>query len=156
MLSNCSRIRSTFPADCVRSAPTPRRYRALRLANAAKYCTYSPPSSRSPSIVRSTAQATRILSIGQRVSVLGRSVLYQSGDSPSFPVRTGVSPPFFRSNRSFSSTTVNMAGTKIDGASIAKSIRERLNGEIHKAQTSNPRFKPSLVIFQGNYLFQIN
>ncbi|KAK2759790.1 tetrahydrofolate synthase [Arachnomyces sp. PD_36] len=41
-----------------------------------------------------------------------------------------------------------MVGTKIDGTSIAKSIRERLNGEIRKAQTSNPRFQPSLVIFQ--------
>ena len=42
-----------------------------------------------------------------------------------------------------------MAGTKIDGTAIARSIRERLNAEIKEKQLSNPRFKPSLVIFQG-------
>ncbi|KMU87725.1 C-1-tetrahydrofolate synthase [Coccidioides immitis H538.4] len=41
-----------------------------------------------------------------------------------------------------------MAGTKIDGTAIAKGIRERLNAEIRKTQESNPRFNPSLVIFQ--------
>ncbi|OJD15381.1 hypothetical protein AJ78_04351 [Emergomyces pasteurianus Ep9510] len=41
-----------------------------------------------------------------------------------------------------------MAGIKIDGTTIAKSIRERLNAEIQKSQETNPRFKPSLVIFQ--------
>ncbi|KAL1958935.1 hypothetical protein VTO42DRAFT_3488 [Malbranchea cinnamomea] len=41
-----------------------------------------------------------------------------------------------------------MAGTKIDGTAIARSIRERLNAEIRQRQESNPRFKPSLVIFQ--------
>lgn len=54
--------------------------------------------------------------------------------------------------RSFSSSSANMAGTKIDGAAIAKSIRERLNAEIRKTQQSNPRFQPSLVIFQGKRL----
>jgi methylenetetrahydrofolate dehydrogenase (NADP+)/methenyltetrahydrofolate cyclohydrolase/formyltetrahydrofolate synthetase len=44
-----------------------------------------------------------------------------------------------------------MAATKIDGTAIAKSIREGLKAEIAKIQESNPRFKPSLVIFQvGN------
>ncbi|KAJ9293122.1 hypothetical protein DTO271G3_8066 [Paecilomyces variotii] len=44
-----------------------------------------------------------------------------------------------------------MAGTKIDGTAIAKDIRERLKTEIAKTQEINPRFKPSLVIFQvGN------
>ncbi|GAD97182.1 C1 tetrahydrofolate synthase [Paecilomyces variotii No. 5] len=41
-----------------------------------------------------------------------------------------------------------MAGTKIDGTAIAKDIRERLKAEIAKTQEINPRFKPSLVIFQ--------
>ncbi|PGH03263.1 hypothetical protein GX51_04133 [Blastomyces parvus] len=41
-----------------------------------------------------------------------------------------------------------MAAVKIDGTTIAKSIRERLNAEIQKTQETNPRFKPSLVIFQ--------
>jgi methylenetetrahydrofolate dehydrogenase (NADP+)/methenyltetrahydrofolate cyclohydrolase/formyltetrahydrofolate synthetase len=44
-----------------------------------------------------------------------------------------------------------MTATKIDGTAIAKSIREGLKAEIAKIQESNPRFKPSLVIFQvGN------
>lgn len=51
--------------------------------------------------------------------------------------------------RKFSSQRVVMAGVKIDGTAIAKNIRERLNAEIQKAQESNPRFRPSLVIFQG-------
>ena len=51
--------------------------------------------------------------------------------------------------RYFSSSRVNMAGTKIDGTAIARSIREKLNAEIRERQESNPRFKPSLVIFQG-------
>lgn len=42
-----------------------------------------------------------------------------------------------------------MAATKIDGTAIAKGIREGLKAEIEKAQLTNPRFKPSLVIFQG-------
>lgn len=41
-----------------------------------------------------------------------------------------------------------MAAAKIDGTSIAKSIRERINGDIKKAQGSNPRYKPSLKIIQ--------
>lgn len=42
-----------------------------------------------------------------------------------------------------------MAGTKIDGTAIAKGIRDRLNADIKERQLSNPRFKPSLVIFQS-------
>ena len=41
-----------------------------------------------------------------------------------------------------------MAATKIDGTAIAKSIRERINGEIKKTQATNPRYKPSLTIVQ--------
>ncbi|EDN07847.1 formate--tetrahydrofolate ligase [Histoplasma mississippiense (nom. inval.)] len=41
-----------------------------------------------------------------------------------------------------------MAAVKIDGTTIAKNIRERLNVEIQKSQETNPRFKPCLVIFQ--------
>ena len=44
-----------------------------------------------------------------------------------------------------------MAATKIDGTQIAKSIREGLKNEIQKIQETNPRFKPSLVIFQGSF-----
>lgn len=51
--------------------------------------------------------------------------------------------------RSFSSTIRAMTATKIDGTAIAKSIRERIAGEIKKQQDSNPRYRPSLTIVQG-------
>jgi len=41
-----------------------------------------------------------------------------------------------------------MAAEKIDGTTIAKGIRERINVEIKEAQAKNPRYKPSLVIVQ--------
>jgi len=47
-----------------------------------------------------------------------------------------------------------MAGSKIDGTAIAKSIREKLNAQIQKTQEVNPRYKPSLVIIQGMLLQQ--
>ncbi|QVM09380.1 tetrahydrofolate synthase [Coccidioides posadasii str. Silveira] len=63
-----------------------------------------------------------------------------------------LTPPLYSTplcaQRFFASSSVNMAGTKIDGTAIAKGIRERLNAEIRKTQESNPRFNPSLVIFQ--------
>lgn len=51
--------------------------------------------------------------------------------------------------RTFSSTGVAMVAEKIDGTQIAKDIRAGLKDEIQKIQEINPRFKPSLVIFQG-------
>jgi methylenetetrahydrofolate dehydrogenase (NADP+)/methenyltetrahydrofolate cyclohydrolase/formyltetrahydrofolate synthetase len=47
----------------------------------------------------------------------------------------------------------DMTATKIDGTGIAKSIRDQLYEEIKARQASNPRFKPSLVIFQGMSFF---
>lgn len=41
-----------------------------------------------------------------------------------------------------------MAAAKIDGTAIANGIRQRINADIQRAQASNPRFKPSLVIIQ--------
>ncbi|KAH8693999.1 putative C1 tetrahydrofolate synthase [Talaromyces proteolyticus] len=41
-----------------------------------------------------------------------------------------------------------MTGSKIDGTAIAKEIREKLKTEITTLQSSNPRFKPNLVIYQ--------
>jgi methylenetetrahydrofolate dehydrogenase (NADP+) / methenyltetrahydrofolate cyclohydrolase / formyltetrahydrofolate synthetase len=41
-----------------------------------------------------------------------------------------------------------MLGQKIDGTAIAKTIRERIHAQIHEAQRSNPRYKPSLKIVQ--------
>ena len=50
--------------------------------------------------------------------------------------------------RAFSASSRAMAGTKIDGTAIAKSIRERLHAQIQDTQKTNPRFKPSLKIIQ--------
>ncbi|KAK8177827.1 formate--tetrahydrofolate ligase-domain-containing protein [Phyllosticta citrichinensis] len=41
-----------------------------------------------------------------------------------------------------------MAAQKIDGNAVAKSIREKLNAEIHDKQQLNPRYKPALRIIQ--------
>ncbi|KAF7510772.1 hypothetical protein GJ744_005872 [Endocarpon pusillum] len=41
-----------------------------------------------------------------------------------------------------------MAGHKIDGTAIAKSIRERIHAQIKEAQKLNPRYKPCLKIVQ--------
>ena len=49
-----------------------------------------------------------------------------------------------------------MTATKIDGTAIAKSIRERIAGEIKEAQQANPRYKPSLVIVQGGTFLPAN
>lgn len=82
--------------------------------------------------------------------LLGTSRHYFAGrvvDSPGSKTFPKSSLP----RRSFSSTSTVMTATKIDGTAIAKSIREGLKAEIAKIQESNPRFKPSLVIFQvGN------
>mgnify|MGYP007098514791 CR=1 FL=1 len=51
--------------------------------------------------------------------------------------------------RPFSGTRTAMAATNINGTQIAKNIRAGLKEEIQKIQESNPRFKPSLVIYQG-------
>jgi methylenetetrahydrofolate dehydrogenase (NADP+) / methenyltetrahydrofolate cyclohydrolase / formyltetrahydrofolate synthetase len=42
-----------------------------------------------------------------------------------------------------------MTATKIDGTAIARGIRERLGEQIKERQESNPRYKPSLKIVQG-------
>lgn len=52
-------------------------------------------------------------------------------------------------HRAWYSTGSTMTATKIDGTAIAKSIREGLKSEIEQIQQSNPRFVPSLVIFQS-------
>jgi methylenetetrahydrofolate dehydrogenase (NADP+)/methenyltetrahydrofolate cyclohydrolase/formyltetrahydrofolate synthetase len=42
-----------------------------------------------------------------------------------------------------------MTATKIDGTAIARSIRERLGDQIKQRQQTNPRYRPSLKIVQG-------
>lgn len=71
------------------------------------------------------------------------------------PTSTTAPSPFFSlqytsQQRAFSSTLIAMTATKIDGTAIAKKIRERLHAEIIETQKTNPRFKPSLKIIQGN------
>ena len=51
--------------------------------------------------------------------------------------------------RLFSSSSVDMAGIKIDGNAIAKEIREKLHAQIDEQLKTNPRFHPSLKIIQG-------
>ena len=70
--------------------------------------------------------------------------------TPSFTSSSPVYHPYNPQRRSFSSSLVTMTATKIDGTAIAKSIRERLQSEIESTQKSNPRYKPSLKIIQGN------
>lgn len=53
------------------------------------------------------------------------------------------------SRRLFSSSSVDMAGIKIDGNAIAKEIREKLHAQIDEQLKTNPRFHPSLKIIQG-------
>ncbi|KFY90490.1 hypothetical protein V498_05925 [Pseudogymnoascus sp. VKM F-4517 (FW-2822)] len=50
--------------------------------------------------------------------------------------------------RLFSSSSVDMAGIKIDGNAIAKDIREKLHAQIDEQLKTNPRFHPSLKIIQ--------
>jgi hypothetical protein len=74
----------------------------------------------------------------------------------SSPTRISLASPLTlqsssTSTRQFSSTSAAMAATKIDGTAIAKKIREKLHAEIEATQKSNPRYKPSLKIIQGNF-----
>ncbi|GAB7355634.1 hypothetical protein MBLNU459_g6355t1 [Dothideomycetes sp. NU459] len=50
--------------------------------------------------------------------------------------------------RGFSTALRAMTAEKIDGNAIAKSIRERIAGEIKQTQQRNPRYRPSLTIVQ--------
>ncbi|KAK6336563.1 tetrahydrofolate synthase [Orbilia brochopaga] len=57
-------------------------------------------------------------------------------------------PPFGLDRRSLPTSAVAMVAQKIDGAAIAKAIRERLHDQIKKKQETSPRFKPALTIIQ--------
>ncbi|KAK8872854.1 formate-tetrahydrofolate ligase [Apiospora arundinis] len=58
------------------------------------------------------------------------------------------SSPVPRRLFSSASSYPTMTAMKLDGAAIAKKIRERLAGEIAQKQETNPRFKPCLKIIQ--------
>jgi methylenetetrahydrofolate dehydrogenase (NADP+)/methenyltetrahydrofolate cyclohydrolase/formyltetrahydrofolate synthetase len=57
--------------------------------------------------------------------------------------------------RLFSSSSAAMGAQLIDGTAIAKDIRESINADIRKKQQANPRYKPCLVIIQGECLSAI-
>ncbi|KAJ6257893.1 hypothetical protein Dda_7683 [Drechslerella dactyloides] len=57
-------------------------------------------------------------------------------------------PPFGFDRRSLPTSAADMVAQKIDGAAIAKAIRERLHDQIKKKQETSPRFKPALTIIQ--------
>jgi methylenetetrahydrofolate dehydrogenase (NADP+)/methenyltetrahydrofolate cyclohydrolase/formyltetrahydrofolate synthetase len=48
-----------------------------------------------------------------------------------------------------------MTARILDGTAIAKSIRERIGAEIIDKQKTNPRYKPSLKIIQGEHASRI-
>ncbi|OBT41415.1 hypothetical protein VE00_09175 [Pseudogymnoascus sp. WSF 3629] len=77
------------------------------------------------------------------------SLRYSSSSSSTPPLSRNLS---FVTNkparRLFSSSSVDMAGIKIDGNAIAKEIREKLHAQIDEQLKTNPRFHPSLKIIQ--------
>ena len=83
----------------------------------------------------------------QRIAVAACGVRAHRCRAPLF-FRTHPPPLQDFINRASYSTRGAMA-TKIDGTAIAKNIRAGLKAEIEQIQQANPRFKPSLVIFQG-------
>jgi methylenetetrahydrofolate dehydrogenase (NADP+)/methenyltetrahydrofolate cyclohydrolase/formyltetrahydrofolate synthetase len=101
----------------------------------------------SPRISSSFLLNSRQFSAGRGVGLHSHCALRPLRPNPT-SYKEFTSTPF-SVRRSFSSTGTTMAATKIDGTQIAKSIRAGLKNEIQQTQESNPRFKPSLVIFQG-------
>jgi methylenetetrahydrofolate dehydrogenase (NADP+)/methenyltetrahydrofolate cyclohydrolase/formyltetrahydrofolate synthetase len=94
--------------------------------------------------------------LAARQTVRPRGQNLPSGRSPLLTLPSIVAPrPSLAAQdvsqtRLFSTTPLAMTATKIDGTAIAKRIRERLHAEIENTQKTNPRYKPSLKIIQGN------
>ena len=96
----------------------------------------------------SSSPCTSLLKF-QRIAVAACGVRAHRCRAPLF-FRTHPPPLQVFINRASYSTRGAMA-TKIDGTAIAKNIRAGLKAEIEQIQQANPRFKPSLVIFQGTF-----
>ena len=93
-------------------------------------------------------QTRKSISQARDTSIAGLRSLYHARIT--FPPKQVVAPGSISVfGRSFSSTSSAMRATSIDGTSIAKGIREKLRHEVQQAQQTNPRFKPSLAIIQG-------
>ena len=108
----------------------------------------SSASSFSSSSSSSTSPCSSLLKF-QRIAVAACGVRAHRCRAPLF-FRTHPPPLQDFINRASYSTRGAMA-TKIDGTAIAKNIRAGLKAEIEQIQQANPRFKPSLVIFQGTF-----
>lgn len=105
-------------------------------------------SSFSSSFSSSSSSCSSILN-PQRIAAATCGVRARRCRAPLF-FRTHPPPPLQDFiNRASYSTRGAMTATKIDGTAIAKDIRAGLKTEIEQIQQANPRFKPSLVIFQG-------
>lgn len=137
-----------FPPARSASASLPRCAAAAAVVNAERFYTlfpiqlhYHPLPSLYPRLLFSRRGARSYLRCAS--SSAHRAVL-------GFPRLVSTPSSSSSSRHTFSSTRpAAMAATKIDGTQIAKNIREGLKTEIRQIQESNPRFKPSLVIFQG-------
>ena len=86
----------------------------------------------------------------QRIAVAACGVRAHRCRAPLF-FRTHPPPPLQDFINRASYSTRGAMATKIDGTAIAKNIRAGLKAEIEQIQQANPRFKPSLVIFQGTF-----
>jgi hypothetical protein len=111
-----------------------------------------PPYARNPSrsfhIGSASSGVAARYTVKSRGRILRRSTLIQpTGITASF---SSLYSGYTFQQRAFSSSPVAMTATKIDGTAIAKKIRERLHSEIVTQQKTNPRYKPSLKIIQGN------
>ena len=106
----------------------------------------SRPSSRLSSFVLSSSLST---AAAARTARTATTATASSHYGPLGGVRSAPRPV----SRAFYSTNTDTMASKIDGTAIAKSIRGGLKAEIEQIQQSNPRFNPSLVIYQS-MLFQ--
>lgn len=90
----------------------------------------------------------------------GISCLFRGSAAASYLRNCSAQALRYKSSLAFATTSLKppaavfaskpaMVASIIDGTAVARKIRERLKTEIQQIQQTNPRFKPSLVIFQG-------
>lgn len=118
-------------------------YFSLRLASSlSSLSSLSPLSSLRPSLSLLSSSSSTVAAAAARTTA---TTSLSSLHGPSRGVRSAPRPAY----RAFYSDSTNSMASKIDGTAIAKSIRAGLKTEIEQIQQSNPRFKPSLVIYQS-------
>lgn len=117
-------------------------YFSLRLTSSlSSWSSLSSLSSLRPSSSLSSSLSSTTAAVARKTATTSLSSLH----GPSRGVRSAPRPAY----RAFYSNSTNTMASKIDGTAIAKSIRGGLKTEIDQIQQSNPRFKPSLVIYQS-------